>query len=72
LAGGIDCGKDDESDEHFLVNCEDMKVMMDTIGDLLLGTKPKRSLRITESLLLAPTCDDNISKRDVICQGSII
>jgi len=61
------CAKADESVEHFLLDCENYaearKVMMDTIGDLLLVTKLTRSLRITESLLLAPTSDDNVGKR---------
>jgi len=30
-----------------------------------LATKPKQSSRITESLLLAPTCYDDIRKTDM-------
>ena len=64
-----DCGKADESVEHFLLDCENYvkarEVMMDSIGDLVLTTKAKRSLHITEHLLLAPTCSEDISKRDM-------
>jgi len=64
-----DCGKVEESVEHFLLHCENYakprEVMMNNIRDLVLATKFKQRLEITEHLLLAPHCDD-ISKRDTL------
>ena len=63
------CGKAEESVEHFLFHCEyyekDRKVMMDNVLDIVDSGKSKRSLRITDELLLAPTFDD-ISKRKML------
>jgi len=54
-----DCGKVDESVEHFLLHCENYtearKVTLDTVEDLFSTSKYRHSLRITEDLLLAPT-----------------
>ena len=53
-----DCGKADESVEHFLLHCENYtearQVMFNTIEDLVSTFKCRRILRITEDLLLAP------------------
>ena len=55
----FDCGKVDESVEHFLLHCENYtearKVTLDTVEDLFSTSKYRHSLRITEDLLLAPT-----------------
>jgi len=63
------CGKAEESDDHFLLHCvnyvEDRKVLWDTVMDLAVSRSSKRSLRITEELLLAPTYDD-IRKRNML------
>jgi len=63
------CGKAEESVEHFLLHCEnyekDKKVMMDNVLDIVDSGKSKRSLRITDELLLAPAFDD-ISKRKML------
>jgi len=63
-----DCGKADESVEHFLLHCENYtearKVMLNTIEDLVSTSKHRHSLRITEDLLLAPTYQDGIRKSD--------
>ena len=65
-----DCGMADESVEHFLFECyiysKARKVMMDTTEDLVLPVRRKRSLRITEHLLLAPRCDEDISKSKML------
>jgi len=65
-----DCGMADESVEHFLFDCniysKARKVMMDTTEDLVLPVRRKRSLRITEHLLLAPRCDEDISKSKML------
>jgi len=70
-----DCGKAEESVEHFLMDCEyyskARKVMMDNIEDLVSATKSKRCLRITEDILLTP-CHEDISKKNVVYQGSSI
>ena len=50
---------------HCENNVEDRTVMIDTVKDLAVSKNPRRSLRITEGLLLAPTCDD-VSKRDMM------
>jgi len=64
-----DCGKADESVEHFLLHCEKYtearKVMLDTIEDLVATSKCRHSLRITEDLLLASTYQDDIRKSDM-------
>ena len=64
-----DCGKPDESVEHFLLHCENYtearKVMLDTIEDLVSTSKYRYSLKITEELLLAPTYQDGIRKSDM-------
>ena len=62
-------GKAEESVEHFLLHCEnyekDRKVMIDNVLDIVDSGKSKRSLRMTDELLLAPTFDD-ISKRKML------
>jgi len=64
-----DCGKAEESVEHFLLDCENYskqrEAMMNNVQDLVSETKSKKSLRITENLLLAPYCE-NIRKRDTL------
>jgi len=64
-----DCGKADESVEHFLLHCENYtearKVMLDTVEDLVSTSKYRHSLRITEDLLLAATYEDGIRKSDM-------
>ena len=64
-----DCGKADESVEHFLLHCENyteaLQVMFNTIEDLALTSKCRRILRITEDLLLAPMYQDDIRKSDM-------
>jgi len=64
-----DCGKADESVEHFLLHCENYtearRVMLNTIEDLVSTSKHRHSLRITEDLLLAPTYQDGIRKSDM-------
>ena len=64
-----DCGKADESVEHFLLHCENYaevrKVMFDTIEDLVSTSKCRCILRITEDLLLAPMYQDDIRKSDM-------
>jgi len=40
--------------------------MMDTIEDLVIPVRQKRSLRITEHFLLAPRRDDDINKSKML------
>ena len=46
---------------------EALKVMLDTVGDLVMALKHRQNLRIrpTEDFLLAPTYHDNIRKSDI-------
>jgi len=64
-----DCGKADDSVEHFLLHCENYtearKVMFDTTEDLVSTSKCRRILRITEDLLLASMYQDDIRKSDM-------
>jgi len=67
------CGKAEESVEHFLFHCEnfeqDRKVMMDNVLDIVNSGKSKQSLRITNELLLAPTFDDSSKRYNIITSG---
>ena len=46
-----------------------MKAMMNSVRDPVSKTTSKKSLWISELLLLAPYCED-ISKRDTICSSN--
>jgi len=52
-----------------LLYCENYskqrEAMMNNVRDLVSATKSKKSLRITELLILAPYCED-ISKKDTL------
>ena len=57
------CGKDNETVEHFLLQCSnhntERSVMFDTLNDIWINSKQQKKWRldITESLLLAPYSD---------------
>jgi len=56
-----DCGKADESVEHFLLHCENYtearKVTLDTVENLVSASKYRHSLKITEDFLYDYTAD---------------
>jgi len=62
--------------EYFLLHCEnyekDRKVTIDNLLDIVVSGKSKRSLRITDKLLLAPTYDHISKKTTSVVHGEII
>jgi len=63
-----ECGKGNQTVEHFLLYCDKYHTarcdMMDYMKDTSVCSRHKGSCSISECLLLAPPCDNNISKRD--------
>jgi len=63
-----DCGKENETVEHLLLRCsnheEARREMMNFMEDTDIMLKQKGSHCITESLLLAPPYDRDVSKKD--------
>jgi len=65
-----DCGKSNETTEHFLLHCSNYAEarcdMMNYIKDTSVISKNKGSFSISENILLAPPCGNNVSNRDNI------
>ena len=60
-----DCGKEKETVEHLILRCSDHEAARHTLIDSLEDTGIMSKYRgITDGLLLAPPCDNDISKKD--------
>ena len=63
-----DCGNDEETIEHYLLDCSmcaDARYeMMDYIKDTGVVSESKGCLTVSETVLLAPPCDNSISRKD--------
>jgi len=63
-----DCGMERESVEHFLWRCSKYQsarnTMLDTINDIRISSKNRSRFDISENVLLAPTWDSRVSRKD--------